>query len=76
MSAPISNEAIENWFSYHAPSGDQPDRYAKIRDKAKELAFVILECTPMCADQSAAIRKLREVVMTANASIACEARYL
>jgi len=36
-----------------------------------ELALVILEHTPPSADQSAAIRKVREAVMTANASIAC-----
>lgn len=61
---------IEREFTYHAPSGTQPERYVKIRDKAKELAFVIAECVPMCADQTAAIRKLREAVMTANAGIA------
>lgn len=66
----MSPAEIENTFSYHAPKGDQTDRYQKIRDKAKELAHVILECTPSCADQTAAIRKLRESVMTANAAIA------
>lgn len=62
---------IDNWFSYHAPKGDQAERYVLIRDKAKELALLIAECTPKSADQTAAIRKLRECVMTANAAIAC-----
>ena len=62
---------IENEFTYHAPKGDQTDRYVRIRDKGKELALEILECTPICDDQHAAIRKVREAVMTANAAIAC-----
>ena len=33
---------------------------------------MILLNTPPCADQSAAIRLVREAVMTANASIVCE----
>ncbi len=62
---------IENWFTYHAPTPEQVIQYQKIRDAAKALAVVIIENTPQSADQTVAIRKLREVVMTANASIAC-----
>lgn len=65
-------EEIEIWFTYHAPKGDQQERYVRIREKAKELAKVIAECAPMCADRTVALRKLRECVMTANAAIACE----
>jgi len=36
----------------------------------KYFAHVIMEHTPVCADQTAAIRKIREAVMTANAAIA------
>lgn len=64
-------DEIENLFSYHPPHGDQVFRYQAIRDKAKELAQIIIASTPKCADQTAAIRKLRESVMTANAAIAC-----
>lgn len=63
---------IENFFTYHAPSSEQVDIMKHIRDDAKRLAFFIHEFVPECADQSAAIRKLREAVMTANAAIACE----
>lgn len=69
-----SSLGIEDLFTYHPPTGDQPARYVAIRDKAKELAHVIIACTPVCADQTAAIRKLRECVMTANASIALEGK--
>ena len=63
-------DAIEELFTYHAPTGDQPERYVKIRELAKELARVIDSCCPAGPDRTTAIRKLREAVMTANASIA------
>lgn len=66
----MTHEEIENTFCYHPPKADQPARYEAIRAKAKELAQVIVASTPKCADQTAAIRKLREAVMTANAAIA------
>ena len=66
----MKQEELDNIFSYHSPKGDQPERYVKIRDAGKALAQTILDCTPGCADQTAAIRKVREAVMTANAAIA------
>lgn len=63
---------IENVFIYHPPTDEQKVKYQAIRSKAMELAQVIYDNTPSCADQSAAIRKLREAVMTANASIALD----
>jgi hypothetical protein len=63
-------DKIEDLFTYHSPEGNQPAQYDAIRSKAKELAHVIVDNTPASADQTAAIRKLRECVMTANAAIA------
>lgn len=63
---------IEELFTYHPPQGNQPERYEKIRAGAKAFAEIIVECTRESADQTAAIRKLRECVMTANAAIALE----
>ena len=68
----ISKEDIENWFTYHKPQDGQQERYQEIRDAAKLLAHTIRNCTAPSADQTAAIRKLRECVMTANQGIACE----
>lgn len=68
----FTEEEIEKLFTYHAPKAGQPERYQVLRNKAKELAGVIVQVTPQGADQSAAIRKLRECIMTANASIALE----
>jgi len=66
----IQEKDLDWIFSHHDPSEDQVDRYNEIREKAKELARVILALCPPCADRTAAIRKVREAVMTANASIA------
>lgn len=67
-------DKIADIFTYHPPTADQPERYARIRTAAKLLALEIVACTPACADQSAAIRLLRESVMTANAAIALNGR--
>ena len=61
---------LEEQFSYHAPTPEQIVSYQVIREAGKALALVILEQCPSCADRTAAIRKVREAVLTANASIA------
>lgn len=71
---PIGMEEIENWFTYHPPTEVDQVAFVAIRNAAKELAKVIVNCTPPSADQTAAIRKLREAVMTANAAIACQGK--
>jgi hypothetical protein len=60
---------IEDAFTYHAPNDVQVEAMKQIRAKAKELAYLIIDSCPACADRSAALRKLRETVTTANASI-------
>jgi hypothetical protein len=67
----ITKANLENWFSYHNPQPDQIKKYAAIRDAALAFAEVVVENTPPCADQTAAVRKIREATFTANASIAC-----
>ena len=68
----ISANDIARWFTYHPPTPEQAARYVAIRDAARQLAELIVNATPACADQTTAIRKLRECVMTANAAIACD----
>ena len=63
---------LENWFTYHAPRPDQLPKYEAIRAAALVFAEVVVQNTPPSADQSVAIRKIREATMIANASIACE----
>jgi hypothetical protein len=62
--------ALRNLFSYHAPRGDASLRYENIRSAAKQFAKVLLINVPRGADRDAAIRKIREAVMTANAAVA------
>ena len=61
---------IENRFTYHAPFGDQTERYARLRDKAKEFAILICESCPESREKSIALTKLEEVTFSANAAIA------
>lgn len=73
----ITPADLDRWFTYHNPA-DHPDglevavaRYERLRRAGRELAAAILADTPPGPDQSAAIRKVREAVMTANAAVAC-----
>jgi hypothetical protein len=68
----ISQQDIEEYFTYHAPKPDQIERYAKIREAAKEFATVLVAMTAPSADQTHTIRLLRQVVMSANQTIALE----
>lgn len=61
----------DKFFRYHPPKGDQSERYVKIREKAKELAMEIEHLCPDSTERSTSITRLREAVMWANASIAC-----
>lgn len=61
---------LHNIYTYHAPKDGQPERYAAIRAKARELAELIEESCPDSREKSLANTKLEEAVMWANASIA------
>jgi len=67
----MTKEQLDNWFSYHAPNSDQLVAYEKLRNAAKDFANAINDLAPESADKTAAIRKVREATMTANAAIAC-----
>ena len=64
------NPEIENRFTYHAPQGDQPWRYASIRDKAKEFAYMLQALCPKSDELRTALERIEEATMWANASIA------
>lgn len=63
-----------HWFTYHPPNPEQQKKYEEIRAAALSFAHIIIVNTPPSADQTAAIRKVREAVMTANAAIACDGK--
>lgn len=72
MSYPIvTPEQIDNWFQYHAPTGQQRVNYETLRSAGKHLAKVINAIAPDSQEKWQAIFELRSVIMWANAAIAC-----
>lgn len=69
-----TQEQLDNWFSYHRPEGDEAARYEQLRAGGKVLAELICELCPPSADRTVSIRKIREAVYSANASIACKGK--
>jgi len=61
---------INEFFTYHPANPYTGPKYETIREAAKYFAKVLFNNVPQGADRTAAIRKLREAVMTANAGIA------
>ena len=61
---------IENRYCYHAPKGDQPERYQRIRAKILETAALIVDLTPGSREQSVALTALDTAMFNANAAIA------
>lgn len=61
---------LDKLFTYHAPKGDQAERYGRLRAAAKAYAEQIAALTPECPEQTLAIRALQEAGMWANAAIA------
>lgn len=69
--AGVTFDNLDSVFTYHPPTGEaQLASYDAIRKAGRELARAILAHTTTCADQQAAIRKVREACFTANAAIA------
>lgn len=66
----MTNEQIDNTFTYHKPFGDQPQRYEGLRSSAKDLARIIQQYCPESREKSLALTALQQAIMWANASIA------
>lgn len=63
-------DSFEENFTYHAPFGNQAERYGQIRAAARVFAEYIAERTPISDERTLALRKIQEAVFWANASIA------
>lgn len=61
---------LENRFTYHAPTGEQPQKYEFIRGQALDLAKHLVVLCPKSRELAVALTKLEECMMWANASIA------
>lgn len=65
-------EQLGNQFLYHAPGGNQVERYAALRSQGLKLAELMARCCPIQSDEyRQAILSLRAAIMWANAAIAC-----
>ena len=61
---------LVNRFAHHAPCGDQAARYEKVRALLLQVAREIVDLTPACSEQYAAVEKLEGAMFLANAAIA------
>ena len=66
----MQKEDLDNRFTYHSPKEGQNDKYVAIREKAKELAYLINDECPESREKALAVTKLEECTFWANASIA------
>ena len=66
----MTQDDIDNRFTYHAAIGDQPFKYEAIRSFAKQFAEQLNLLCPESREKSLAITHLEEVCFWANASIA------
>ncbi len=67
---PETAQRLAREFTYHAPFGDQSQRYEGIRYLAGELGRELLGLCPSSHELEVALDRLNEVVFWANASIA------
>ena len=65
-----SEEQIENNFNYHEPKPGQTEKYNLLRQKSKDLTYLIDDICPNSRERALAMTKLEEVVMWANSAIA------
>jgi hypothetical protein len=68
----MTEAQLRHLFADHPPSPEQLPKYGLLRQRGLELAELIRIVTPPGADQRAAIRLVREAVMTAHAAIATD----
>lgn len=71
----MTEEQLQDIFTYHAPTIDQVELYNSINDAFLECAKVVNKVTPDGPGKTVAIRKLADARMAANASIALEGRF-
>lgn len=66
----MTQQEIENRFTYHKPIGNQPQRYEGLRNTAKHLAELANMLCPESREKSHGMTQLEDAVMWFNASIA------
>lgn len=61
---------VHNDFTYHRPPAEVQETFVQLREKAKELALLIVDKVPSGREQSSALTRLEETIFHANAGIA------
>lgn len=64
-----STDAADVFFGYHSPTSEQSLHMEAVREAAKHFVRIVRQNAPRGSDQTAAIRKIREAVMTLNFAI-------
>lgn len=65
----VNKSNVIDVFTYHSPSPEMVEKMEMLRAKQIELATMILDVVPECADRSNAIRDLRNCRMGCNSAI-------
>jgi hypothetical protein len=66
----MDSQELTKRFTYHAPKGDQTERYGYIRNGFAALAFMLDDKCPDSRELSLAMTHLEQACMWANAAIA------
>ena len=67
----LSHEQVDDIFTFHPPASEAvASAHDNVRLTIRNAAHEILNLTPVCPEQTTAIRKLQEAMMHANAAIA------
>ena len=71
---PEDERELARCFDYHQPDPQDRPKYEAITAAARQMAETIFAVCPPGADRDAALVRLREARMVANASIACKVK--
>jgi hypothetical protein len=71
----MTEEQIENIFSYHAPTEEEREVYEAINTEFQRTAKLINELMPNGPGATVAIRKLSEARMAANQAVALKGTF-
>ena len=67
---PDEFKELKNRFTYHAPKGDQQERYVQLRQHGFDLALHISTMVPPGRERALALTNLEQAIFWANAGIA------
>lgn len=71
---PDDERELARCFDYHQPDPADRPKYEAITATARQMAETIFAVCPPGPDRDAALVRLREARMVANASIACKVK--